>query len=69
MFVCVCNAVTDHEIREHARRGVDSLEELRMRTGCSDCCGQCSEDAEAILMSSRHATRLALPVIELPQPA
>ena len=69
MFVCVCNAVTDHEIREHARRGVDSLEELRMRTGCADCCGQCIDEAEAILRTTQHAARVAIPVVELPQSA
>ena len=69
MFVCICNAVSDHEIREHARRGVDSLEELRMRTGCADCCGQCADEAEAVLMSSQRACRVTLPVVEFPQPA
>lgn len=69
MFICVCNAVTDREIREHARRGVDSLEELQMRTGCADCCGQCADEAEAILRTTQHAARVSLPVVELPQPA
>ncbi len=69
MFVCICNAVSDHEIREHARRGVDSLEELRMRTGCADCCGQCADEAEAVLMSSQRISRVSLPIVEFPQPA
>lgn len=69
MFVCVCNAVTDREIREHARRGVESLEELRMRTGCADCCGQCADEAESILMTTRPAARVTLPMAEMPHPA
>ena len=68
MFVCVCNAVTDREIREHVRRGVDSLEELRMRTGCADCCGQCADEAEVILRTAQHAARVSLPMAEMPQP-
>lgn len=70
MFVCVCNAVTDREIRDLARRGVDSLEELRMLTGCSDCCGQCADEAEAVLVSvTAPAHGPAIPVLDLPQPA
>jgi len=69
MFVCLCNAVTDHEIREHARRGVESLEELRMRTGCADCCGQCAEEAESVLLSQQFSNPISLPVLDLAQPA
>jgi bacterioferritin-associated ferredoxin len=52
MFVCICNAVSDRVIREHASQGVTTLDELRLRTGCSDCCGQCAEEAEAILRAA-----------------
>lgn len=57
MFVCICNAVSDREIRDLARRGVETLEELRMLTGCSDCCGQCAEEAERILLAAIAAER------------
>lgn len=67
MFVCICNAVSDREIRNLARRGVDSLEELRMLTGCSDCCGQCAEEAEAVLMAAVAAHRAAEPAA-MPSP-
>jgi bacterioferritin-associated ferredoxin len=53
MFVCICNAVSDRVIQEHASQGVTTLDELRLRTGCSDCCGQCAEEAEAILRAAR----------------
>lgn len=65
MFICICNAVTDREIREHASRGVESLEELRSRTGCGDCCGQCVDEAEAILHSTHGAARLTIPMAEM----
>lgn len=63
MFVCICNAVTDREIRNLARRGVETLEELRMLTGCSDCCGQCADEAESILLATIAAERPQLPVL------
>jgi len=66
MFVCVCNAVTDREIRNLARRGVDSLAELQMLTGCSGCCGHCADEAEALLESARGSRQgEPLPVIPM----
>lgn len=57
MFVCICNAVRDREIREHAEQGVTTLDELRLRTGCSDCCGQCADEAESILQAVHAGLR------------
>jgi bacterioferritin-associated ferredoxin len=63
MYVCVCNAITDHAIREAAAEGVASLDELARRTGCGDCCGSCTEVAAEILAEARHARPLDLPVL------
>ncbi len=61
MYVCICNAVTDHAIRESARAGVRSLVELRRRTGCGDCCGSCEELAAEILRESLALRERPLP--------
>ena len=53
MYVCICNGVTDHQIREAAASGVRSVAELTMRTGCGATCGTCLETASAILDASR----------------
>ena len=63
MFVCICNAVTDRTIREHAAAGVTTLDELRLRTGCSDCCGQCAEEAETILRAAHATPGASIPVL------
>lgn len=52
MFICICHAVTDRDIRRLAAAGVNSLEELKRVSGCGDCCGQCAEDAETVLSSA-----------------
>ena len=39
MYVCICNGVTDHEIRAVAAAGCTTLAELTMRTGCGATCG------------------------------
>ncbi len=47
MYICMCNAVTDHTIRREAADGVRTFAELQARTGCSDCCGCCEREARA----------------------
>jgi bacterioferritin-associated ferredoxin len=49
MYVCICNAVTDRAIREAADRGIASLDELAVATGCGSTCGCCRELALRIL--------------------
>ena len=63
MYVCVCNGVTDRQIREAAAAGCGSLAELTMRTGCGASCGSCVETAAALLDGALAARRV---VIELP---
>ena len=57
MYVCICNGVTDHQIREAAASGVRSVAELTMRTGCGATCGTCLETAAGILEASAPVPR------------
>ena len=56
MYVCICNGVTDHEIRAVAAAGCTTLAELTMRTGCGATCGSCLEQAQELL-DEVHGTR------------
>ena len=49
MYVCICKAVTDKQIRRAAANGVDNLYELREALGVGSGCGTCSDVAESIL--------------------
>lgn len=49
MYVCICNSVTDKQIRRAAAKGVDNLLELREALGVASCCGGCADTAESIL--------------------
>lgn len=49
MYVCVCNAVTDGEIRNAAHSGCRSFTELRERLQVGTCCGRCSGCARRVL--------------------
>ena len=54
MYVCLCNGVTDREIREVAAAGCRTLPELTMRTGCGATCGSCLAQAQQILDEARE---------------
>ncbi len=49
MYVCVCNAVTDREIRACAELGCTSVDDLRRHIGVASCCGRCAPVAEQVL--------------------
>ena len=61
MYVCICNGVTDHEIRAVAAAGCTTLAELTMRTGCGATCGTCLDTAAQLLDEAR-ATRESIPL-------
>jgi len=48
MYICVCNAVTEREIRHCAQLGC-SLDELRERLGVCTGCGKCKHATKQIL--------------------
>jgi bacterioferritin-associated ferredoxin len=52
MYVCLCNAVTDHEIRAEIRQGACTMRELRDRLGVTTGCGRCGPSVLAILSES-----------------
>ncbi len=67
MYVCICNSVTDKQIRKAAARGVDNLLELREELGVASCCGRCADVAEEILQES--APRPSMPRLYFPSTA
>ena len=63
MYICMCNAVTDNDIRRAAADGVHHFNDLQARTGCSDCCGCCEQEARAALNAAVVQVRCDLPLI------
>ena len=63
VYVCICNGVTDHQIREAADNGCSTVAELTMRTGAGANCGSCIGLAAEILEDLRSRRELALPVL------
>ncbi|EIL99487.1 (2Fe-2S)-binding protein [Rhodanobacter denitrificans] len=62
MYICMCNAVTDHTIRREAADGVRTFAELQARTGCSDCCGCCEQEARTTFDQALSQVTCQLPL-------
>jgi bacterioferritin-associated ferredoxin len=68
MYVCVCNAVTDGDIRNAVDDGVRNLKQLSRKTGCSTACGCCQEMAVEVLqqaVAEKRQQAYSLPVLHL----
>ncbi len=49
MYVCLCKAVTDRQIRESINGGASSFAEVRRSLGVSTQCGKCMQQAKLIV--------------------
>ncbi len=49
MYVCICNAITEKQIRRVARSGARNLWDLQKELGVASNCGSCKEAAMDIL--------------------
>jgi len=49
MYVCICNAVTEAQVRASVASGAQTLEDLQLDTGLATCCGTCAEAAAGYL--------------------
>ncbi|MRW93402.1 2Fe-2S ferredoxin [Duganella sp. FT80W] len=69
MIVCVCNNISDREIRQAMEFGITSMEELRGALGVATCCGQCFSCAEEILnehLAAQAASEIQETVLKRP---
>lgn len=66
MYVCVCNAVTDKQIRRAAAGGARTLSDLRTTLGVASRCGSCKQVATKILHESRDYPAAQEPVVYQP---
>jgi bacterioferritin-associated ferredoxin len=65
MIVCVCNNISDREIRQAVDLGVASMDELRRDLGVATCCGKCATYAEQVLNTHVERTSAETIVTEL----
>jgi bacterioferritin-associated ferredoxin len=49
MIVCVCNNISDREIRQAVELGINSMADLYKELGVGTCCGKCVSYAREVL--------------------
>ena len=59
MYVCVCRAVTDRQIRDAAQAGFNTLKDLRRELGVCSECGQCAASALECLKETQCCSQRA----------
>ena len=52
MYVCICNGITENQIRNAVSDGVRSLRELRSDLGVASCCGKCADCAQQVIQET-----------------
>ena len=62
MIVCVCNRLTDKDVRQAARRGGATPEAAYACLGCEVQCGCCLDYAQEVIDSER-AARVPLRIV------
>lgn len=51
MYVCVCHAISDRQIREIVDRGAESLNDVQAHLPVASCCGRCEDSAREVIQS------------------
>ncbi len=57
MYVCICQSISDRQIRDAVRRGARSLDEVQQDLDIATGCGTCRECAEQIVNEAIAALR------------
>ena len=55
MIVCVCNNISDREIRQAVDLGLNSMADLYQELGVGTCCGKCVSYAREVMHAHLEA--------------
>jgi bacterioferritin-associated ferredoxin len=53
MYICICNAITERQVRAAVDGGATSLDDLQFELGVGTCCGSCTVTAAEYLPGGR----------------
>lgn len=54
MYICVCNGVTERDIRSAIEAGANTLGDLQRELGVASGCGQCRQETQCLLRETRR---------------
>lgn len=52
MYLCICHAVTDEDVREHVQAGASSAEEVGDICGAGTGCGSCLDRLDDLVATA-----------------
>jgi bacterioferritin-associated ferredoxin len=51
MYICICNAVTDSQIKGQVDQGARSIRDINKQLCIADQCGKCACEAKRVIKS------------------
>ncbi|AJQ94077.1 (2Fe-2S)-binding protein [Gynuella sunshinyii] len=54
MYICICENVTERQLRAEVRNGACSLSQARRVCGVARRCGVCARQARLIILEEQH---------------
>lgn len=57
MYVCLCNGITESQIRDAVYGGAGSLPELKVGLGVASSCGRCADCAQQVIQEILSCTQ------------
>lgn len=57
MYVCICNAVTDRQIKTAVQEGHGTFKKIQQRLAVGTCCGKCESHAKEVILEARNIKR------------
>ena len=60
MYICICNAITEKAVRDCARQGACSVDQLAFELGVGSGCGRCRDCANEVLREVQAAEALSV---------
>lgn len=57
MYVCICRAISERQIREVVHRGASSLDEVKCYLPVASCCGCCEDTARELVQTEIQQKR------------
>jgi bacterioferritin-associated ferredoxin len=66
MYVCICNRVTDTDIRDAVCQGASNLNQLSEQLNLGTCCGKCKSCAERVLREASAEQNCISPAAVFP---
>jgi len=54
MYICICNQVTEAQLRDEIERGAATVRQLRESTGVTNQCGKCGSCVKSCIKKHKQ---------------